>query len=130
MLVGNHDIFFKNTNDVNSLQELVDGRYKTINLYSEATEVTFDGLPILFMPWINSQNYIYAMGMIDETKADICMGHLDLNGFRMMDTMVQYMVMDKSEFKKFDTVMSGHFHHKNDDGQIYYLGTSVLNILE
>ena len=75
MLVGNHDIFFKNTNDVNSLQELVDGRYKTINLYSEAQEVTFDGLPILFMPWINSQNYIYAMGMIDETKADICMGH-------------------------------------------------------
>ena len=31
--------------------------------------------------------------------------------------------MDKSEFQKFDTVMSGHFHHKNDDGQIYYLGT-------
>tara|TARA_B110000503_G_scaffold268_1_gene393 strand:+ start:186 stop:1007 length:822 start_codon:yes stop_codon:yes gene_type:complete len=124
MLVGNHDIFFKNTNDVNSLQELVDGRYKTINLYSEATEVTFDGLPILFMPWINSQNYIYAMGMIDETKADICMGHLDINGFAMnKGQIVAENGMDKSEFKKFDTVMSGHFHHKNDDGQIYYLGT-------
>ena len=124
MLVGNHDIFFKNTNDVNSLQELVDGRYKTINLYSEATEVTFDGLPILFMPWINSQNYIYAMGMIDETKADICMGHLDINGFAMnKGNIVAEHGMEKSEFKKFDTVMSGHFHHKNDDGQIYYLGT-------
>ena len=124
MLVGNHDIFFKNTNDVNSLQELVDGRFKKIHLYSEAKEVNFDGLPILFMPWINSQNYIYAMGMIDETKADICMGHLDINGFAMnKGQIVAENGMDKSEFKKFDTVMSGHFHHKNDDGQIYYLGT-------
>ena len=79
MLVGNHDIFFKNTNDVNSLQELINDRYKKIHLYPEAQEVTFDGLPILFMPWINSQNYIYSMGMIDETKAQICMGHLDIN---------------------------------------------------
>jgi DNA repair exonuclease SbcCD nuclease subunit len=124
MLVGNHDIFFKNTNDVNSLQELVDGRFKKIHLYAEAQEVNFDGLPILFMPWINSQNYIYAMGMIDETKADICMGHLDINGFAMnKGQIVAENGMDKSEFKKFDTVMSGHFHHKNDDGQIYYLGT-------
>ena len=123
-LVGNHDIFYKNTNDVNSLQELVDGRFKKIHLYSEAQEVNFDGLPILFMPWINSQNYIYAMGMIDETKADICMGHLDINGFAMnKGQIVAEHGMDKSEFKKFDTVMSGHFHHKNDDGQIYYLGT-------
>ena len=30
---------------------------------------------------------------------------------------------DKEFFRKFDTVMSGHFHHKSDDGQIYYLGT-------
>ena len=124
MLVGNHDIFFKNTNDVNSLQELVDGRFKKIHLYAEAQEVNFDGLPILFMPWINSQNYIYALGMIDETKAQICMGHLDINGFAMnKGQILAEHGMNKSEFQKFDTVMSGHFHHKNDDGQIYYLGT-------
>ena len=33
------------------------------------------------------------------------------------------VVSDKEFFRKFDTVMSGHFHHKSDDGQIYYLGT-------
>ena len=123
-LVGNHDIFYKNTNDVNSLQELINDRYKKIHLYPEAQEVTFDGLPILFMPWINSQNYIYSMGMIDETKAQICMGHLDINGFKMNKTaIVSEHGYDKSTFRKFDTVMSGHFHHKSDDGQIFYLGT-------
>ena len=123
-LVGNHDIFYKNTNDVNSLQELINDRYKKIHLYPEAQEVTFDGLPILFMPWINSQNYIYSMGMIDETKAQICMGHLDINGFKMNKTSIMSEHgYDKTTFRKFDTVMSGHFHHKSDDGQIFYLGT-------
>jgi len=123
-LVGNHDIFYKNTNDVNSLQELINDRYKKIHLYPEAQEVIFDGLPILLMPWINSQNYVYAMGMIDETKADICMGHLDINGFKMNKTAIMSEHgYPKETFKRFETVMSGHFHHKSDDGQIYYLGT-------
>ena len=124
MLVGNHDIFFKNTNDVNSLTELLGARFNNIHLYAEAQEVTFDGLPILFMPWINSTNYIYSMGMIDETKADICMGHLDINGFAMnKGQILAEHGYDKSTFRRFDTVMSGHFHHKSDDGQIFYLGT-------
>ena len=36
MLVGNHDTFYKNTNEVNSLQELVDGRYDNITIYAKA----------------------------------------------------------------------------------------------
>ena len=109
---------------MNSLQELLGNRFNNIHLYAEAQEVTFDGLPILFMPWINNQNYIYSMGMIDETKADICMGHLDINGFAMnKGQILAENGYDKSTFRRFDTVMSGHFHHKSDDGQIFYLGT-------
>jgi DNA repair exonuclease SbcCD nuclease subunit len=75
------------------------------------------------MPWINSQNYIHSMGMIDETSAQICMGHLELNGFEMQKGMFMDHGWDRQEFRKFDTVMSGHYHHKSDDGQVYYLGT-------
>jgi DNA repair exonuclease SbcCD nuclease subunit len=31
--------------------------------------------------------------------------------------------LDKSLFKRFEKVFSGHFHKKSDDGQIYYCGT-------
>ena len=121
-LVGNHDIYFKNTNDVNSLQELIGQTSNKFHLYADATDVNIGGLDILFMPWINQQNYIYSMGMIDETKAKVCMGHLEIKGFQMHKGQINDHGYDKELFKKFHTVFSGHFHHKNDDGQIYYLG--------
>ena len=123
ILVGNHDIYFRNTNDVNSLQELLGERHDNIHLYPEAQEVDFDGFPILMMPWINPQNEIYSFGMMDETKADTMMSHLEVVGFEMHGGHTSESGFDKSQFKKFDTVFSGHYHKKSDDGQIYYLGT-------
>ena len=123
MLVGNHDTFYKNTNAVNSLQELVDGRYKGITVYDKATEVEFDGCKILFVPWINADNMSHTMQMLQTSDAQICMGHLELNGFEMQKGMVMDHGWDKQEFKRFDMVMSGHYHHKSDDGQVFYLGT-------
>ena len=104
------------------VEELLGQRHKNIKIYPEAEEVEFDGTKILFLPWINSQNLIYSEGMIHETTADICMGHLEIAGFQMMKGVVNEHGISKSSFRKFDTVFSGHFHHKSDDGQIFYLG--------
>jgi len=123
MLVGNHDTFYKNTNDVNSLQELVDGRHNNIKVYDKSTEVEFDGFKILFVPWINANNMSHTTNMLKTSDAQVCMGHLELNGFEMQKGLVMDHGWDKQEFKRFDMVMSGHYHHKSDDGQIYYLGT-------
>ena len=123
ILVGNHDIYFRNTNDVNSLQELLGANYKNIHIYPEAQEIDFGGFPILMMPWINPQNEIYSFGMMDETKADTMVSHLEVVGFEMHGGHTSESGFDKSQFKKFDTIFSGHYHKKSDDGQIYYLGT-------
>jgi len=53
----------------------------------------------------------------------MCMGHLEIAGFEMMKGMKNEHGINKSVFTKFDTVFSGHFHHKSDDGHIYYLGS-------
>ena len=36
ILVGNHDTYFKNTNEVNSVTELIGNRYKNVKIYPEA----------------------------------------------------------------------------------------------
>mgnify|MGYP001485326863 FL=1 len=53
----------------------------------------------------------------------MCMGHLEIAGFEMMKGIKNEHGINKSVFTKFDTVFSGHFHHKSDDGHIYYLGS-------
>ena len=64
----------------------------------------FDGTKILVLPWINNQNTIYTEGMIDETDAQICMGHLEIAGFEMMRGRKNEHGISKQLFKKFDTL--------------------------
>jgi DNA repair exonuclease SbcCD nuclease subunit len=120
--IGNHDTYYKNTSEVNSMTELLNK--SNINVYTEPEVVTFGSLPVLMMPWINANNYDMSTKALKLSKADTLMGHLEVNGFAMnAGNMVCDGGWDKESFSRFDTVFSGHFHHKSDDGQIYYLGT-------
>ncbi len=121
VIIGNHDTYYKNTSEINSMDELV-GRDR-VWIYSEPTVKEFDEVPILFMPWINTNNYSTAINSLDTAKTDLLMGHLEINGFQMHQGQYSDSGHEKELFRKFDTVFSGHFHHKSDDGQIYYLGS-------
>ena len=121
IIIGNHDTYYKNTNEVNSMEELV-GKDRC-NIYTGPEVVEFDGVPIQFIPWINANNYNESMSALSRSPAQIAMGHLEVNGFEMHKGHFADGSYDKELFRRFDIVMSGHFHHKSDDGQIYYLGT-------
>ena len=124
IIIGNHDIYYRNTNKVNAIKELcttADGTNEPW-IYEEAKVVDFDGTKLLMMPWINPENEADSIEMLKTAEADVCMGHFDLNGFSMNDAMKQTHGHDKSIVSRFERTYSGHFHHKNDDGQVYYLG--------
>jgi len=122
MLVGNHDVPYRNTNDVNALDELF-GSYDNIRIFSKPCEMIYDNLPVVFLPWINSENIEDSLKLIKQTKNQIVFGHLEISGFEMDRGSVCLDGMSKNMFEKFDMVISGHFHHKSTDGQIHYLGT-------
>jgi|TARA_R110001592_G_scaffold52601_7_gene161034 DNA repair exonuclease SbcCD nuclease subunit len=124
IMVGNHDTYWKNTNEINSVDELLGDRHSNIHMYSEAETVEFDGLPIHFIPWINAENYQSTIDGIKNTKADMAMGHLEINGFEMHAGHFSESGYPAQMFRKFDSVFSGHFHKKSDDGHIYYLGNT------
>jgi DNA repair exonuclease SbcCD nuclease subunit len=121
MLAGNHDTYFKNTNDVNS-PDLLLREYSNINVIDHPTTITVDGTDICMMPWICSENYQASLDEMKTTKSEICMGHFEISGFAMYRGMESHEGMDKTIFDKFDMVFSGHYHHRSDDGHIYYLG--------
>ena len=121
MLAGNHDTYFKNTNDVNS-PDLLLKEYTNINVIDEPTTINVDGVDICMMPWICPDNYDVSLNEMKTTKAEICMGHFEIAGFAMYRGMESHDGLSKENFDKFDLVFSGHYHHKSDDGHIYYVG--------
>ena len=121
VIIGNHDTYYKNTNEVNAMQNL--NISKDTVVYTHATDVELDGLKILFIPWICDDNHAETIRTIGNSTATICMGHLEISGFEMHNGHMNEQGLEKSMFKRFEKVMSGHFHKKSDDGHIFYLGT-------
>lgn len=124
IIAGNHDVYYKNTNDVNSLRQLYDNSaYDNFKLYwDEPVELDFDGCKIMLSPWICQQNYEASMKAFRDTKAQILMGHFEITGYEMMKGQLCDHGLDKKVFDKFDAVYSGHFHHPSSHGNITYLG--------
>ncbi len=125
IILGNHDTYYKNTNSINSMQQLIT-TFDGINepfIYEKPKTVEFDGLPILFVPWICPENEEESLYEIENSQAQICMGHLEVKGFEMHKGHFQEHGLEIDLFKRFDKVLSGHYHRKSDNGTIYYLGT-------
>ena len=121
MIIGNHDCYYKNTNDVNSPALLLQ-TYKNIKTYSEISEITVDKLKVLLVPWINSENFEESVKVIKGSDSKCVMGHLELNGFRAHRGHIMEDGMSCDMFDKFEKVFSGHYHTRSDNGKIFYLG--------
>ena len=119
-LIGNHDIYYKNTLRINSPEELLGGY--DIDVIDEPTTRSYDGTDILFLPWICDENYDRTLRSITESTAPVCMGHLELNGFEAHPGHVMESGIDMNIFKKFTKVFSGHYHTKSNKDNCYYLG--------
>lgn len=120
-IVGNHDIYYKNSNDLNSVEYLL-SEYDNVIKISKPEEVTIDGLDILMMPWITSENEENALRTIQHSTSRVCMGHLELNGFRVNSQIIMDHGMDPTYFNKFKKCFSGHYHTRSKDKNIYYIG--------
>ena len=120
MLIGNHDIYYKNTLKVNAPHEIL-GEYN-FDVIDKPTTKSYDGTDILMLPWICDDNKSEVFEAVQRSKAPVCMGHLELNGFEAHPGHIMESGMDGTFFNKFKRVFSGHYHQKSTKGNISYLG--------
>jgi len=121
MLLGNHCTYYKNTNRINSPELLLE-QYSNITIYSEPKHLIIGSKKFLMLPWINSENRDDVLNLLETSDADICCGHLELNGFEVTPGMTMDHGMDAGLFHRFNRVWSGHFHHRSKKGNVQYLG--------
>ena len=125
IIPGNHDVYYKNTNELNALKELQGHYMNEVNLILEPRVMDYDGCKVALIPWINQENETQSMEFLSTCKADIIGAHLELAGFEMQKGQPCHDGMDKKHFDRFEMVLSGHFHAKSSQGNIHYLGSQM-----
>ena len=121
MLVGNHDAYYKNTNNVNSPSLLLQN-YSNIKTYSDPEVIKIGNLNTLLIPWICADNEEKTLRLIKKSGCKVAMGHLELNGFQAYRGHTMDDGMDSIVFDNFTKVFSGHYHTRSTNGTVFYLG--------
>lgn len=124
LTIGNHDTYYKSTNFPNTLTEYVKGVYSNVYVYDDIDTFQHGNTEFLIVPWINPENHDEYVSYMKNSNANVCVGHFEINGFRMMQGGIQCDDgLNQNFFKGFDRVFSGHFHHPSSKGKIQYLGS-------
>lgn len=125
IIPGNHDVFYKNTNELNALKELLGHYMAEVRIIEKPTVVQYGGTNVALVPWINQDNEEATYNFLQTCKADIVGAHLELEGFEMQAGIPCTHGMSADVFKRFDMVLTGHFHSKSNMGNIHYLGSQM-----
>ena len=128
IIPGNHDTYYKNTNELNSLKELLGHYMNEVTIVQDPTVMDYDGLKLGLVPWICQENEKEITDFLANCKADVVGGHFELSGFEVMRGMVlpghgQDGVVER--LRRFELVLSGHYHTKSNQGNIHYLGSQM-----
>ena len=123
-LVGNHDSHYKTNLTINAQSEFLVDQFANYVISKPCHTVFEDhGERMLFVPWICPDNREECENMIQESQARFCFGHLELSGF-MNGSQVLKHGDDRSLFKNFNLVLSGHIHTRSAQDNIRYVGST------
>ena len=117
MVVGNHDAYYKDRCDVNSLS-ILDG-WNNITVISTLTTSDIFGKTVTFCPW--------GCDIADMPESDVVFGHFEIQNFKQNSFKICSTGIRSADLlQKCGLIISGHFHIRDeriyDAGRILYLG--------
>lgn len=123
IIPGNHDVYYKDTNRINSIRLLAD-KFDNVNVYDEKPVVVdYEGRKIALVPWICRENFEESMEFIKTVDTEIIAGHFEIVGFELLPGVKSHEGLTTKTFERFEQVWSGHYHHRSHNENIFYLGS-------
>lgn len=119
ILAGNHDCYYKDRSDVNSISLL--SYWDNMQIADkEILLLQYKNKKISLIPWATSLDKI--------PKSDLCFGHFEINSFHMNSHKIcEHGISSENLLDKSPIIISGHFHKKSNrkysNGIIHYLGS-------
>ena len=114
ILVGNHDLFYKERREVHAM--VVGQEFPNITIVDNITVIG----DVALVPWMVHEEW----KTVKDIKAKYMFGHLELPGFYMnaMVKMPETGELSSTHLTAQDYVFSGHFHKRQNNGNIHYIG--------
>lgn len=116
MFPGNHDEYYRDRRDYNSIPFV--NKFKNIQFYNDITTVD----DCTFVPWLVGDEY----KRMSKLRSQYVFGHFELPHF-LMNAMVQmpdHGEVKSNDFANCGTVFSGHFHKRQEQGNVAYIGNA------
>lgn len=124
VITGNHDIYYKDTLKINSLR-IIEPYVSIV----DALECPIDiDDKILMTPWIcTPQQWDELVEEYQEVSHHVkyLFGHFEFNGFTVSEGHVMDHGHSAKELNQYTKVFSGHFHSKQEQGNVLYVGTPI-----
>ena len=123
ILLGNHDIYYKNRIDVNSIECL--RQIGNIEIIDKVTTENINGKSLISYPWLipGSNEHSHFISLANgKTTYDYCFGHFEVRGFEISKGVYDTENLEISLFKNFNKVFTGHYHLRNTIKNVTYLG--------
>ncbi len=122
IIVGNHDLWNKGTNDINSVRLF--NHVPNVHVYTSTTILSVGGQELVLMPWCEKR--LDMINEISSNPGDYLFCHSDLNGCKMHLNSVAHRNPDKidvEEFGKYKHVFSGHIHIRQTSNNFTFIGS-------
>jgi DNA repair exonuclease SbcCD nuclease subunit len=115
MIMGNHDLYYREKRDLNSLPYA--GLFDNVTLVEDML-VQDD---IALVPWLVGDEW----KNLQKTKCRYMFGHFELPFFKMnaMVEMPDHGSLNAEHLQGPEYVFSGHFHKRQVKGNVHYLGS-------
>ena len=123
IMVGNHDLWNKGSNEVNSVR-MFGYMNKNISVYENTTTIDVNGQKLVLMPWVEKR--LDMIKELNNNPGDYLFCHSDLNGCRMHLNSVAHRNADKIDVENFGgykDVFSGHIHITQQNKNFRFIGS-------
>ena len=116
MIMGNHDLYYREKREIHSI--LYAGLHENVHLINDKM---MESGGVTLVPWLVEDEW----KKMAKLKSRYVFGHFELPHFKMnaMVTMPDHGGLTAGDFKKPEYVFSGHFHKRQNNNNIHYLGS-------
>lgn len=120
VIVGNHDIWAKKSNDVSAIDALK--WIPNVQVYKDPIQYNWAGHKVLLMPWRRDTEHEIET-LAEFPNANIVFCHSEVRGIALNSKVKNEHGTDSKTFDRYTAVYSGHIHYRQTKGKLRMVGT-------